>query len=133
MYKIQKRRSRKIIHNVSIRHRQKLARKLLVLRKEMINTVQMSLKSNEKVHVFEVNDSTSSSIMQNSQNIKFIPNSYQNNDTINNIEYDNLSSNIFDVAIENKNKSNRIEYSLIPIKKKQFRRTTCFCVFKNRY
>jgi len=117
MYKIQKRRSRKIIHNVSIRHRQKLARTLLVLRKEMINTVQMSLKSNEKVHVFEINDSTSSSIMQNSQNIKFIPNSYQNNDTINNIEYDNLSSNIFDVTIENKNKSNRIEYSLIPIKK----------------
>lgn len=44
MYKLQKIRSRKIIHDFSIGYRQKLTRTVLSSRKEIINTAQMPLK-----------------------------------------------------------------------------------------
>ncbi|KAM0725808.1 hypothetical protein ACS0PU_008536 [Formica fusca] len=131
MYKLQKMRSRKIIHNVSIGYRQKLTRTVLVSRKEMINTAQTPLKSNnERVHVFEVNDSSSSSSMQEFQNMEFFHNSFLNNNIINEIGYDNLSSKTFlDLAIENKNKFVEIE---TPINKNNFEERLASVFLKTR-
>jgi len=54
--------------------------------------------------------------MQEPQNIECFHSPLLNNNIINSIEYDNLSSNISDLANKNKNKSEGIENSLISIK-----------------
>lgn len=78
MYKLQKIRSRKIIHNVSFGYRQKLNHTILTSRKEIINTVQISSNSNKRKHVEDnINDSINSTIQkpqnQNIQNIFIAP------------------------------------------------------------
>lgn len=108
MYKLQRIRSRKIIHNVSLKYRQRLTRTILASRKEMINNAQISLKCHKQEQVSKAN-SANSSTMQKSQNIECLHNVFLN-DIINDMEHDNdiehdnlnnCNSNTFDLAIEN--------------------------------
>ena len=124
MYKLQRIRSRKIIHNVSLRCRQSLTRTVLASRKEMISNAQISLKCHKQEQVSKAN-SANSSTMQNSQNIECLHNAFLN-DTVNDMEHDNdvehdhfnnFNSNTFDLAIENKSDENK--NSLISTKKKK--------------
>lgn len=67
---LQKIRSRKIIHNVSIRYKHRIARKILIARKEMIDT-KLLKKSNVACNS-EVSSSTSRCTRQKCQHMEFL-------------------------------------------------------------
>lgn len=88
MYKLQKVRSRKLVHDISSEYRQRLARTILALRKKAINTITV-LKSDDIV------DDLATSSIQKTQNIEFPRNSsLENYDRVDSIEPDNLNDSL---------------------------------------
>lgn len=110
MYKLQKFRSRKTIHNVSMVYKKRLANIIQSSRKE---TIEVPLKSNSNMCVLDEgnsNSSDNSTTMQESQDISCC-NSFLVGDTID-IDSHNLNDTS-DLITENTDKSKEIEESSI--------------------